>query len=705
VRHVPRRQTLITETETETETGAVVSCAGLAYFRAMRTFALAVVTIVAAAHTAPATAAAPAAVAPAVVKRTVVTLGRKSGTCVTTTAADGTITVALDVLENGRGPRVNAKLALAPDGTIAALDATGRHTFGTKVAETFHRDGRHARWKSEEEHGERDVDGAAFFLPMADIPETLGLLVRAALHAGGKLALLPGGEARVERVADATVRAGAESRRLVAYAVTGLDLTPTYAWMNEDGTWFGYVSAWFSVVPDGWQSVIESLVAKQTELTRARDATLAATAAHKPPAAGLAYTHARVLDVEAGRWLADQTVVVVGDTIRAVAPNAKPPAGAEVVDLHGKALLPGLWDLHAHLGDADGVLNIASGVTTVRDVGNEPDRLDDYKRRYESGAAVGPRVFRFGFIEGRGPKAAGSKVTAETEAEAKAAVAEYARRGYDGIKIYNSMRPELVPVLAKEAHARGMAVTGHIPVHMLAHEAVRAGYDGIEHINMLFLNFFATHDTDTRDTTRFTLVGDKAAAFDLASAPVNELIALLKDHHTVVDPTVSAFEDLLCGQPGKILPGLEATVARLPVQVQRGFLQGGLPLGDKAALYRASYDKLLTMVKRLIDAKITVVTGTDGMAGLALHHELALFVRGGVSTADALRAATVVPARALGQAARVGTIAPGKTADLVVVDGDPLAHIDDIAHVVSTMRGGVVFASAPLYESVGVRAR
>src|SRR5204863_3188328 len=133
-----------------------------------------------------------------------------------------------------------------------------------------------------------------------------------------------------------------------------------------------------------------------------------------------------------------------------------------------------------------------------------------------------------------------SKVTAETDAEARAAVAEYARRHYDGIKIYNSMRPELVPLLAREAHGRGMMVTGHIPVHMLAHEAVKAGYDGIEHINMLFNNFFADHDTDTRTTLRFSLVGDKAASFDLKSKPALDFFGLLKEHHTLIDPTLGA---------------------------------------------------------------------------------------------------------------------------------------------------------------------
>jgi hypothetical protein len=412
-----------------------------------------------------------------------------------------------------------------------------------------------------------------------------------------------------------------------------------------------------------------------------------------------------VLDVENRKWLADRTVVVTGDRIVSVGPSSmvKAPKGAEVVDLAGKALLPGLWDMHAHLGDADGVLDVASGVTTVRDVGNDPDKLDDFKKRYDAGNAIGPHVLRFGFIEGRNEKAASSAVTAETPEEAKAAVETYAKRGYEGIKIYNSVRPELVPLLAKEAHARGMAVTGHIPVHMLAHEAVMAGYDGIEHINMLFLNFFATHDTDTRDTTRFTLVGEKAGAFDLGSKPVTDFVSLLKEHDIIVDPTINAFEDLFVGEQGKVIPGLESIVARLPVQTQRGFLLGGLPLeGEKAAAYRGAFDKLLAMTKLLFEKKVRLFVGTDNLAGLMLHHEMSLLARAGISNGDVLALATIESARASKLENKTGSIAVGKAADLFVVDGDPLAQIADVRKVVSTMRGGVVFDAKALYSRVGV---
>lgn len=683
----------------------------------MRTLALSVLVMVWAACSEPARTpatggtsaaankAAPGAVTPGEIKRVVIVWTRKSGTSTTTTSADGTIRTSLFILQNGRGPRVDSTVRLAADGTIASLSASGQHEMGTKVAEEFSlRDGR-ARWKSEEEQGERAVTGPAFFVPMATMPEIYGLLVPAAIANGGRMPLLPAGEARVEKVAEMSVSAGGQTRSLVGYAITGLELTVQYTWMNEDGTWFGSASPYTSLVPEGWEDAVAPLVDKQKELDRARDAALAKAHAHRPPAAGVVLTHARVLDVQRGKWLDDHAVLVVGDKIAAVGPSArvKVPEGAEVVDLAGKAVIPGLVDMHMHLGGVDGVLAIASGVTTGRDVGNEPDMLDDFKNRFDEGTAIGPHLVRFGFIEGRNEKAAASKVTAETVEEAVAAVEFYAARKYEGVKIYNSVKTELVPVIAKEAHAKGMLVTGHVPVHMLANEAVRAGYDGIEHINMLFLNFFATKDTDTRDTTRFTLMGDNAAGFDLAGKPARDFFALLRRKKTVVTPTVDAFEDLLVGESGVVIPGLEPVVDRLPVQTRRYFLRGGLPVPpDKRPTYRASFDKVLAMVKALVDARIPVMVGTDHIAGLMVHHEMELFARAGIPTAKILQITSIDAARALRLDKQFGTIARGKRADLAIIDGDPLADITSIRRVTRTMRAGVLYPSAPLYEAVGV---
>jgi hypothetical protein len=640
---------------------------------------------------------------PVTVRRVLVMDTRPSGSSVATTAPDGTVTIAFDMHANGRGPHVDATLHLSSDGTLASLDAHGHHEVGAPLDESFAIDAGHARWKSREETGDTAVTAPAFYMPVAEMPDTIGLLSQALLKAGGTLALLPDGQAHIEKRGEATVTAAGASKHLTAYDLTGFTLTPVHTWMEDDGSWFGSVDPGFSVVPEGWEGVIEPLSKQQLQFDRDRDARYAQGLAHRP-AAGLAFTHARVLDVERGRWLADQTVVVVGDTIRSVGPSkgAKVPAGAEVVDLGGKALMPGLWDMHAHLSPPDGALNIGAGVTTARDVGNDPDRLDDFKQRFDDGSAIGPHVLRAGFIEGRGPDAAPSKVTAETPEEAAAGVEFYAKRGYDMIKIYNSVKPELIPVITKAAHAHGMTVTGHIPVHVLANEAVRAGYDGIEHVNMLFLNFLATHDTETRTPLRFSLVGDRAADLDLSSKPVQDFFALLREHRTVIDPTLDTFESLYVAQQGKVAAGTEWLVARLPVQERRRFLQGGLPHEGRDALYARSWERMVSIVKALRDAKVTTVVGTDELAGLMLDHELELFVKGGLSPAEALQDATIVPARAMKLEKKSGSIAAGKAADLVVVDGDPLANVADVRNVVTTVRGGVVYPAKDVLATVGV---
>ncbi|MBA2538449.1 MAG: amidohydrolase family protein, partial [Deltaproteobacteria bacterium] len=555
---------------------------------------------------------------------------------------------------------------------------------------------------SEEEHGDRELATPAFFIPIAPGP-LLDLLVPAARKAGGSIALLPSGTARVEPVGTFEVIANGSKRAITGYAVYGIDFSPLYTWFDADGTWFGNFSSWQSEVIEGWESAIPQVVDHQDVLTRAISAKLAAANRHVPPAAGLALTHARVLDVDKGVWAADQTILVVGDTIKAVGPKVEIPAGAEVIDLAGKRVMPGLIDMHAHLGPNDGVLNIASGVTTARDVGNEPDLLDDLKERFDDGTAIGPSVVRFGFIEGRNEKAASSIVTAETVDEAKAAVEYYAKRNYEGVKIYNSVKVELVPVITKEAHARGMLVTGHVPIHMVANEAVRAGYDGIEHINQILLNFFATKDTDTRDTTRFTLVGEKMGAFDLDGKPMREFIELLRKNKTVLDPTLAVFEGLYVSAPGKLVPGTEDTVERLPSQIQRGFITGGLPLdGGKRELYARAWTKMLAAVKMMWKAKLHVVAGTDHIAGLMLHHELRLLVAAGIPQIDAIRMATTEAARAMRLEKKLGSIAVGKRADLAILTGDPLADIKQLRTIERTVRAGVVYASAPLFSAVGV---
>jgi imidazolonepropionase-like amidohydrolase len=643
---------------------------------------------------------------PRVARRSVVILSRKSGTSVTTFAPDGSIEFSYEHLENGRGPKFAGKGRLSADRRFTSFEAKGKRMMGNPIDERFAVEGGIARWNSPDEKGETALGASAFYFPNVLAPEFVGILREALERAGGRLPLLPAGEATLERTGTATVRASGREKKLIAWAITGLEFTPTRIWTEEDGSFFGSVDNWYSCIAEGWEDAIETLVAIQNQFDAVRDRDLAKRLSRRPPAQGLAVTHARVLDVEKKRWLADHTVVVVGDRITEVGPSktAVVPKDSVVIDAKGSALVPGLWDMHAHLGSADGLLNIASGVTTVRDLGNDPDRLDDFKKRFDEGSAIGPHVLRSGFIEGRGEKAAGAKVTAETEDEAKAAVEFFAKRGYEGIKIYNSMKPELVPVLARLAHERKMRVSGHVPMHMLAADAVRAGYDEIQHVNMLFLNFFADKNTDTRTPLRFSLVADNAANFDLGSKAVKDFFKLLIEKKTVVDPTVGVFESLFVARPGKVPQSFAVLVERLPVQVQRWFTSGGLVVPEgKDQDYVRAFEKALMMVKALYDAKIPIVAGTDSVAGLFLHHELQAYARAGLPNGDVLQIATLGAARVMKRDKTEGSIARGKVADFFLVDGDPLADLSQLRKITVVVRGGTLHDSSELYRAVGVR--
>jgi imidazolonepropionase-like amidohydrolase len=398
------------------------------------------------------------------------------------------------------------------------------------------------------------------------------------------------------------------------------------------------------------------------------------------------------------------TVVVEGSRIAAVGPDGEVsiPAGARVVEAEGKTLLPGLFDMHVHLSPIDGILHMAAGVTTVRDMANDIDQLLDMRQRFDDGTAIGPRVIMAGFMDGPGPYAGPTKVLVDTEAEIREWIARYDSLGYEQIKIYSSIQTELVPAITDAAREHGMKVSGHIPAFMTAEQAVMQGFGEITHANMLFLNFQG--DTlDTRTPARFTAVAQYGAELDLESDSVQDFLQLLKDREVIVDPTVSIWEGMFTGRPGEVSPNFEPVADRLPPTVRRGFLAGGLPVPDEMDMrYRESFQRILDMVAEVYEQGITIVPGTDAMAGFALHRELELYERAGIPAAQVLRIATLGSAEVAGRADQLGSIEPGKLADMILVDGDPTARMSDIRNVRLVMKDGVLFDAASLYRAIGV---
>jgi len=432
---------------------------------------------------------------------------------------------------------------------------------------------------------------------------------------------------------------------------------------------------------------------------------LAKALAHHP--AGAVVIHgARLFDPASGTVTPAQTIVLSGRRIVAVGADGTvaEPAGAERIDAQGQTALPGMWDMHTHLGATDGPLHLAAGVTSVRDMANDVDQLRELKASWDSGKTIGPRVHRAGFIDSPGPYAGPSKVLVDNPQDALAWVDKYAELGYEQVKLYSSLKPELVTPIIAEAHKRGLRVSGHIPAFMTAEQCVKLGFDEIQHANFLLLNFFAKDVPDTRTPARFHAIGERAAGLDLQSAPVQDFIRLLHDRHVVSDPTLVTFEGMFQGKAGEMDPSFAAVADRLPPLVRREFLGGGLqaPKGMEER-YRQGFTAMQNMVHELYTHGVQIVAGTDSLAGFAYHRELELYVAAGIPAPAVLRIATLDAARLMKSDTDLGSIAVGKLADLVLVEGDPTVHIADVRNVRLVVKDGVLLDPAEIDRAIGVK--
>jgi imidazolonepropionase-like amidohydrolase len=309
-----------------------------------------------------------------------------------------------------------------------------------------------------------------------------------------------------------------------------------------------------------------------------------------------------------------------------------------------------------------------------------------------------------GFIEGQSAFSARSGIVVNSLEAAKDAVDWYAQRSFRQIKIYNSFHPEWVKPVAAHAHARGMRVSGHIPAFMKAAEAVAAGYDEIQHINQVLLNFVVGPKDDTRTLARFTVVADKVHALDLDSAEVREFINALKERNVVIDATTAIFEPNFTQMQGEPNPCYQAIEAHMPVALRRSWLVNSMDLNaGNAETWRASYAKILEFIGLLHREGIPLVAGTDDIAGFTLHRELELYAKAGIPPADVLRIATHNGAKYTGTLDLLGAIEPQRLADVILVDGDPTTNISDIRRVSLVMKSGLVYYPAEIYEAVGVK--
>ena len=595
------------------------------------------------------------------------------------------------------------------DGMPASVIIRGVTPSGD-AAESFSVTNGKASWKSPVDAGSSAYAAPAFYSSQGGPVDQLAwLLERILASPDHTMNLLPGGKAKAEKLTTLTVGTGATRQEVTAWAITGLNNAPVPVWADAKGKFFGLVF-FLSWLPDQYAGEHARLNEAQSTALAAQAPALAKSLL-KNPNGPVAFTHVQVFDSEAKTFLDDRTVIIDKGVIAEIGPSAtlKPATGALVIDGTGKTLLPGLWDCHMHVAnDFTGLQELSMGVTSIRDPGNDDTLTIDRRKRSTAGDLLMPHVYPSSLIDGKGPYTAQVANVATSEAEAIALVDKAKANGFTGVKFYGTLNKDWVPAAAAEAHKLGLHVHGHIPVGMRTLDAIKAGYDEVTHINWVVMQ--AMPDSViavSNGIMRFEGPGRYAKDLNLDTNPdIKAIVSTMASKGIYNDPTMVAFEGLYVPENGDLSPAYAPFVGTLPPASERGFRSGGfaVPKDLTRADYRASWAKMVALLGKMHAAGVPIVAGTDG-AGIELIRELEIYVQAGFTPAEAIAAATIVPARLVGQDKRTGSITVGKTADLVLVDGDPSKRIGDLRHTRVVMLDGKLLDADALRTAAGFSGR
>jgi len=381
-------------------------------------------------------------------------------------------------------------------------------------------------------------------------------------------------------------------------------------------------------------------------------------------AGAVAFVHVNVIPMNREGVLEDQTVLVADGKITAVGPAAKTviPAQVRKIETHGKYLIPGLTDAHVHLQTPiEFPLYIANGVTTVFNLDGRPAHLL-WRKRIASGEMFGPTIFTTGPIFTRAHK----------PEEAVHMVDEQAALGYDAVKIYNGVSKAEYPALIAEAKLKHLLLMGHVAREPEFEMTLAAG-QSIAHLEEFTYTFF----NPKHDDNNSHIVYEESKipeAVQLTARSGIYVTPTLSTYATIVQQATALDEFLKNPQLRFDPPWIRAALQPESNRYKNGFKPESYPR------IRASLSFQRKLVKALQDANVPLMCGTDAsdvgpVAGFGIHDELQELVNDGLTPFQALQTATVNPARYFGRGNEFGTIEPGKRADLVLLDGNPLADI------------------------------
>lgn len=623
------------------------------------------------------------------------------------TLPDGTRMSRFSQALRGMVSETDAAATLGPDGMPASFTIRGFTPSGD-AGETFHIFKGKAVWKSQLDAGEIAYSSPRLYYPTGGdvLIDRLMIesLVASPTHS---VKLLPGGEARAERLAELEIGQGKTRRTVVCWAVSGLFNSSYLIWVNKDGSFFGTAMG-MGILPTEYAGELTKMMAAQDDALAKRSPALVKTLV-KAPTGPVAFTHVRAF-LDGKRFAEDQTVVIQKGVINQVGPSASIPVpkDATVIDGRGKTLVPGLWESHMHIGDdSTGPFLLSLGVTSARDPGNDDAATIARARRRARGELLMPKVYASSMIDGKGPNTAQVANVASTLEEALVMIQKAKANGFTGVKLYGTFNPAWVKPAAAEAHRLGLHVHGHVPAGMRPHEAIEAGYDELTHIYFVMMEAMPEDVLKTSNgMNRFDGPGRYAKDVDLGAEPMKSLLATMAKHKTVADPTLVVVEGIYTAENGIVGQAYLPYMGTLPLAMERGFRSGGFTIPKDLTLadYKRSFAKLVALVGAMHKTGIPIVAGTDG-SGLELVRELELYMQAGFTPEEALASATLVPARMVGADQRTGSIEVGKAADLVLVEGDPSIRMGDLRNTRLVVMDGNLMDADALRSASGFSGR
>ena len=617
------------------------------------------------------------------------------------------IAVDFNIKQNGRGPTITEVVTLDKDGAPVAWVIQGRTTFGNAVNESFKRSAAGAEWRDLAGPGRiKGKDAPRYYATQNGSPLDVAMLAKALLaDADRAMAVAPGGTARLTERDRRSFDGPDGKLEVVTYELSGLSLNPTYVTLDAKGDLFALSSAGFILARKGYERAADKPLRDLAEqLASGRFAQLQSESA-KRFSGPVRIRNVRVFDPKAKALSELSDVVVSGNRIAGVvSAGSTATPGETTVEGEGGTLVPGMFEMHGHMGQEDALMNVLAGITSVRDLGNRNEVLDTLVDRIGKGEVAGPRITRSGFIEGKSPFSSATGKLVASEAEAIDAVRWYAARGYNQAKLYNSMDPKWAPNVVAEAKRLGLRVSGHVPAFSNVDEMIAAGFDEITHVNQLMLGWVLNPGEDTRTLFRFTAQA-RFPGLDLKSDKVTKTLDAMVAKKVSHEPTIAIHELGLTALDGVPNPGSVDYIDHMPPSEQRQLKQAlfGADTPKQRADYIAAFAKIKETLAEMHRRGIMLIPGTDLGGGFAYHRELELFGQLGMSPADVLSRATLEMAQYLHQDQALGSIERGKLADFFLVPGDPTKDLKAIKTIRMVSRGGTVYFPDEVYTKLGIK--